>query len=138
MTLCGTSTSTRSASSDAPLMSGVPGATASPTCTCRCVTTPAYGARISVYDTPSRADSSPARAATSRATAASRPALASSSVALATTRRWYMSFDALVARLRLGLARLRLVQRRLGLGEAGGLLGAADAQDHARRPARDR
>ena len=32
----------------APLTSGVPGATTSPTCTCRCVTTPSYGARTSV------------------------------------------------------------------------------------------
>ncbi len=48
MTLCGTSATTRSASSEAPAISGVPGETSSPTCTSFWVTTPEYGARTSV------------------------------------------------------------------------------------------
>lgn len=66
----GISTATRRYRSDSPLMRAVPGLTVSPTSTRRLVTTPAYGARTSVYATPSLALSSAARAAASRATAA--------------------------------------------------------------------
>ena len=64
---CGTSTTTRRYCSEMPLISGVPGATVSPTSMWRRVTMPAYGARISVYAIPSRALSTPARAEASRA-----------------------------------------------------------------------